>query len=403
MSARRDRENMSDEPTRGRLSLQKRRAKRTRARKAIRLQRQREVSEESGREPTSLKDSPGNIATKRRSFRERLQRVKRERFLPYAYERSGIGMRVATCLDEHGRFLAEPDLERHLVELDDRPWRTVRLDLSLDVTTELLKRLLPETEQACAPLRLLLTVRSPATRLRLGFVVADTPLKSGSYRHELKLSRTDIAGPVEITAFLVCTKPVAALTTGYAAHPGGRVASSRPWQLLVESRAVAPGNFLDVRYRSFKEDALLKQFQTNLYRLECDQEAPVLWVNADQEKIAAILGERGTVGRRARMRELFYDVISYGVWTQLFTRTARHLSDGELVYEWEEAVLHELLPFLYPQKRDHASRVRALTDLLDYGDWPLVMERLDAALQAKCESSVHMAKLIEETVERQIP
>jgi hypothetical protein len=103
------------------------------------------------------------------------------------------------------------------------------------------------------------------------------------------------------------------------------------------------------------------------------------------------------------MRELFYDVISYGVWTQLFARAAQHLAEGERVYEWEEAVLRELLPFLYPQKRDHAARVQALTELLDYGDWPLVMERLDAALQAKSDSSLHMAKLIEETVERQIP
>lgn len=402
MSARTDEEKNSDKPTRGRLSPQRRRAKRKRVLKAIPLHRPGKASDSSDGEPDRLTDASSN-ANKRRSVPERLQRVKRERFLPYAYERSGIGVRVANCLDEQRRSLAQPDFERHLIELDDRPWQAIRLDILLQVTAELLERLLPDTERAVAPFRLLITVRSPATRLRMGFVVADAPIKPGEYRYALKLSHTDIVGPVEIAAFLVCAKSAVALSTGYAAHLGGRVAGSRPWQLLVEPRQAASGDFLDVRYRSFKQDALLKQFETNLYRLECDQEAPVLWVNADQDKIAAILGERGTVGRRARMRDLFYDVISYGVWTQLFTRAARHLADGELVYEWEEAVLRELLPFLYPQKRDHGSRVSALIDLLDYGDWPLVMERLDAALQVKCDGSVHMARLIEETIERQIP
>ncbi|MBN1655095.1 MAG: hypothetical protein JXA30_15105 [Deltaproteobacteria bacterium] len=348
---------------------------------------------------------PGARRTQERApetaTRGRLQRVKRERFLPYPYERAGIAIRVASCLDEQRRLLAEPDIERHLIELDDRPWRSVALDLCLTVTAGLVERLLPESERERPPLRLLLTVRCPATRLRLGFVVANTPFKPGAYRHALKLARADIAGTVEIDAFLVLTESIEALYSKYAAHSGGRVASSRPWQLCVEPRAVMPGHFLDVRYRSFDQDALLKQYQANLYRLECDQESPVLWVNADQEKIAAILGDRGTVGRRARMRELFYDVIAYGVWTLLFTRAARHLEDGELVYAWEEAVLRELLPFIFPQKRDHAARLRALTDLLRYGDWPLLMERLDAALQAKCASTLHMANLVEETIERE--
>jgi hypothetical protein len=329
------------------------------------------------------------------------RRTKRERFLPYAYGRSGLGVELRHVrLD--GRLLEEGlDPQRRLVSIDEERWDTLAVELQLTVTEELLGAVLPPHERVSAPIAALVVVRCSDTKLRRG-VVAEAPAGGvGVHVARVRVARDEVRGGIELVPQLVRKRSARTPSGGFASADGARLARARPWEIRLEPERSAEGRFLDVRYRSFSEDAVLLAVKDNLYQLECDQEAPILWVNADHTRIAAILNDRASTGRRARLREVFFDVIAQGVWTQLFLRAAMNLVErDELVYPWEDAVLRELLPLMYPGARTHPARRGRLVDSMVQLGIVGTVERLDSALQRKNDLTRHMGRLIEETVER---
>lgn len=329
-------------------------------------------------------------------------RTKKERFLPFAYQKFGLECSVNNCSIDRIRLEIQPDAQRRVVNIEFDDWRTITLGFNINASLELLSAVLPPTEVTSAPASLIMVLRCPTTRLRRSYPVATAPLNPGTYVHHLVLQRDEVAGRVELIPYLVRSCQIEPQVAGFASAKGTRLASARAWEIRLERERVPEGKFLDVRFRSFREDDVLSAFGQNLYRLECDQEQPVLWINSDHDRIAKIFSVRGTTGRRVRIRDLFGDIVAYGVWNQLFMRAAVHLLDQkELVYDWEESVLREVLPYLFPEKSDKTERMRALQQLVSYADWSSLIERLDAALQNKCEISQHMNKLIDEVAQRQ--
>ena len=329
------------------------------------------------------------------------RRTKRERFLPYAYGRSGLAVELrGVRLD--GRLLEEGvDPQRRLVAIDEERWDTLTVELELTVSEELLGAVLPPHERVSAPVAALVIVRCSDTKLRRGVVAEAPPGGVGVHVARVRVVHDEVRGGVELVPQLVRKRSARTPAGGFASVEGARLARARPWEVRLEPERSPEGRFLDVRYRSFSDDAVLMAVGDNLYQLECDQEAPILWVNSDHARIAAILNDRATTGRRARLREVFFDVIAQGVWTQLFLRAAMDVVErDEVVYPWEDAVLRELLPLMYPGPRTHPARRRRLVDSMDQLGIVGTVERLDSALQQKNELTRHMGRLIEETVER---
>lgn len=324
-------------------------------------------------------------------------RTKRERFLPYAYERSGLTTHIESVRLDGITSDAVLDTDRHLVVLDDAIWKEAHIDVKMTMHDTLLSRVLPEAERAEPPVAIVGVLRCSATRFRArAFELSPT----GSGLATITLHRDQVHGAVDLSALLVRTRDTDLRTPGFATVAGARLAAARTWELRLEKQRVVGGQFLDIRYCSFRGDDVLQPFAGNLYRLELDQASPVLWINADQERITPILGDRGTTGKRARLREVFYDLIAQGVWTQMFLRAAEDLrTDGELTYDWEDAALRELLPSMFPELRSHALRVSALGRSLRSDGLSVTVERLDAALQRKNDISLHMTRLIDDTIE----
>ena len=327
-------------------------------------------------------------------------RHKLERFLPYAYERHGLELELLGC-ELDGRSGPEPDFERRVLALDAEPWRRARVVYRVNVPASTLKNVLPPRDRSARPCALLLVVRCAATRMRRAQRIASAPRGGEPIEAALVLDRDECQGQLELLPFLV-RETAAAPAPGYAIRPGERLASARPWQLRMHAMAPVRGKFLDVRYRSFKEDAILAAHQDNVYRLECDQEEPVLWINADHDKIAAVLDDRATTGRKARLRDVYFDLIAQGVWSQLFTRAASDLDAAdhaaESRYGWQDGVLREVLPFMFPLATTYEARVHELMRLRA-DDVALLLERLDAALQAKGQLAGHLSTLAEELIE----
>ena len=361
-----------------------------------------------GAEGKRARGGPGRAAKERRTEDARDERdergqrdtrTARQRFLPYAYARTGL-VTQAPRVELDGVRSDEPtDVDRHLVLVEDEQWEQARVVLPITVEPALLAEVVPESERAAPPLVLMVVVRCEATRLRRARVVAGPPIVAGTHEAVLELRREELRGSALLTPMLLRASDAEVSLAGYAALAGARVAGGRHWELRSEPQQPADGRFLDVRYRPFSTDPVLARYSDNVYRLELDQETPTLWINADHEPLVPVLGARGSTGKQARLREVFFDVIAQGVWTQLFVRAADELRQlGELPYPWQEVALRELLPLMYPELSSHRPRLEALREALQSDGLGAVIERLDAALQRKSELSRHMLRLVEEVL-----
>jgi hypothetical protein len=113
-----------------------------------------------------------------------------------------------------------------------------------------------------------------------------------------------------------------------------------------------------------------------------------------------VLDDRGSTGRKARLREVFYDLIAHSVWVQLFLRAASDARElDETTYRWQDGVLRQLLPGIFPSSRSHGERVSALRALLA-DDLGLLLDRVDTVLQGRADLSTHMSVLADELLER---
>lgn len=330
----------------------------------------------------------------------RTHATRRERFLPYRYARSGLGLSIARCLLD-GRDELAPDDEAYAIDLDVR-WTTATLELRVELPQETRDEVLAPGTPADA-IEVLVIVRSPSTFFRSAVRV---PMRHAHATLSLVLERDQLAGLAELEAVVVRTTD-AERTAGhsnehgeYASARGARIADSRTWQLRIDRVQEPRGEYLDIRYHPFsKEPTVPARDHGNLYLLRLEQETPELWINADHERIAAIFDSKGTVGRHARLREVAFDQVSHGVWTQLFMRAARdYVANEETSYAWQDAVLDLLLRDVFPELRSVAERRDRLAEL--WSELPLLLARLDAALQRRAGVSAHLSKLIEEAGDR---
>jgi len=325
------------------------------------------------------------------------QATRRERFLPYRYERFGLQLTPQRCVLDDAHTVAVADAGRHLVDLSEFSFREVQIDCTIEVPAELVARVVPPAERRAPPLRLLIADSCGETLFLDSVSIAQAIGATTRFDASIRLKRADVYGSVQITPHLARASDNPATGNGYAAHAGMRLASSRPWEIRLDQLRPSHGEFLDIRYTSFSaEDAVQFQHQNNLYRLECHTPNPILWLNADHAKVCEALDSNANVGRRAYMRDVFFDSVSYAVWLRLFLKSAHDaVATDELPYAWERAVLDRFLPALYPEQANYESQLGALREELSQDDESYIIERLDELLQQHIDLAKHMTKLAE--------
>lgn len=324
--------------------------------------------------------------------------TKQQRFLPYRYERFGLRVEPRACVLDETRPVSVFDHEHCVVNLVEYRFAVADLTLELEVPQLLIEEVFPEGERECPPGRLVLVVRCPSSRVRRAHLVFDGPLRQRQHAATIRIQRNELYGAAELAPLLLRGAPGEATSMGYASSAGARVAGARPWEIRTDLLRPPGGQYLDVKYESFSRfGAPQFPWPDNLYQLDCDTSAPTLWLNLDHEHVAEILDSKGTVGTRARMREVFFDHISHAVWTRLFLKAAHDVLEAdEPPFDWEDAVLDQFLPLIYVDHTTRMSRVEALRDDFSEGDVNAVLERLDAALQRRHEVAKHMTKLVED-------
>lgn len=325
---------------------------------------------------------------------------RRERFLPHAFVRGGLQCTLDDLRIEGQSVTEAIEPELHRITLASEPWERLELEGRIDLPQATLNAVLPEGDRDRPPVAIWLVQRCAATRCREGLLVASMPCRPGVHRFQLRLDRNRLRGLVELQALLVRDRDATALQAPFATERGSRLATARAWTLRFEAPDAPPGKFLDTRYAPFSKDERLATFAASVFHLEIS-EAPTLWINTDHAALQPVFGDEATRGARARIRDLLFDVIAQSVWTQLFV----HIADGirrsdELVWDWEDSVLRELLPDLYPSERNHVARLERLRVDIEKEQLGALLERLTSLLQRRSAIAQHAIRLVEETVDR---
>ena len=322
--------------------------------------------------------------------------VRRGRFLPFAFAPGGLDLELSDCRLDSTRPVVTSDGSTQF-DLAELRFDTVSVLANVAVPGRCRDAVVPPDERADPPLAVAVVVECVPTCLRRAWVRPLPAHAEDAVEIAIELARGELRGVARVEAHLVRTRGRSEPARGYAARTGGKVASGRPWTLLVDRDRAPAGGYLDVRYQSFSEDPRLFPRSQNLYRLDCDSPNPVLWLNTDHEQVCRILDDRGTRGVTARTREVAFDLVAFGVWTRLVLAAAHAVDeDGSTPYPWQEGVLQRMLPLLYPEHSGRARRLEELRAERTAEGGALLLERLEAALQGDLKLADHLLALARE-------
>lgn len=113
-----------------------------------------------------------------------------------------------------------------------------------------------------------------------------------------------------------------------------------------------------------------------------------------------MLENEGYRGTSARIRDVAYDVIGNGVWTELFVSAAVDVDEnGDTPYDWQAGVLEFLLEKMYPNMDMESSLSEARTGIQGDENMADVFSRLNTILQMEADTRTlqdHFVKLIKE-------
>ena len=322
----------------------------------------------------------------------------RRKLMPYSYQRFGIDCEVQNYeLDSETRD-GPIERQRQLVDATRRTeWSTIRLNLELQIPSDVIQTVFAETERDDPPAALIVVARCEDTYLRESKTIATDSIV-GSHTAGTTLSRGRLRNRLTLTPYVVRTTD-GRNTNGYAHHIGSRLASSRSWEVVIDRNESSGGGYLGVEFDSFaKKDHGAQKDQ--VYHLAVSGPEPTLFLNSDHEDIRSVLKHEGSTGTHARIRDVAFDVIGSGVWTELFVNAAADVDEnGDAVYDWQTGVLEFLLEKMYPES-DMATALSEVRAGIQQGNNPSrVFNRLNAVLQTEAYNRSlqdHLAKLIKE-------
>lgn len=324
----------------------------------------------------------------------------RRKLMPYSYRRFGIDCEIRNYeLDGETRD-GPIERQRQLVDATRQTeWETIRLNLELQISADVVEAVFPEAEHDEPPAALVVVTRCGDTYLRKGKTVATGPLVGG-HTAGVTLSRDHLRNRATLTPYLVRTTD-GRTTDGYAQQIGNRLASSRSWEIAIDRDESPNGGHLDVVFESFTEWDNNAVRRGQVYHLVADAgPEPTLYLNSDHQDIRPVLENEGSRGTPARIRDVAFDIIGNSVWTELFVSAAAEVNeDGDAVYDWQTAVLDRLLPMMYPESDMEAALSAVRAGVQDGENPSHVFNRLNAVLQTEVHNrnlQDHLTKLIQE-------
>lgn len=275
-------------------------------------------------------------------------------------------------------------------------WEFVQLFGTLEVREDVIDQVFPPEERDDPPGHLYIAVQCHTTIYRDRVDVKASIEGEGSYDVSIKLPFDRFRGRIRLLPYLARSGQ-SDRDTSYATQPHAKLADGEGYEIVIDRSEEEEPPGIDGEEASFSEAEHLPDGHRIYYLDFRDQERPKLWINSDYPRIAEILRSDGSIGARARMRDVILDQITYGVWNQLILRAGTAIDrNGNVPYEWQENVLRAFARRLYDQGDMEEAKLRLRSDLRDRDSLHQLIDRIDGELQEFVEPRKQYLNLIEE-------
>lgn len=315
------------------------------------------------------------------------------RFMPYACARDGLRFcSVRAAVDGHARG----ELVSGALLAAGTAWQELTLGVHVELSPEVLGRVLHADEASRPPVALVLALRCREAFLSRSHRVTPGDPAAGLYECTLALQRDDLRGEVSITPYLVRTSS-GVRRPGYAWRRGAWLATGEVWTINVDELRPRIGDNLEVLRKRFSEAPEVPHSdRANWFLLQLDGGAPRLLLNEEHADLMRALYDDSAKGRRAAVRDALYDRLDAAVWPALLLYAARAWLDGDGdVSPWQENVLRLWAKRLGAAPGDLDDEVQRLAVRATETPASFVLE-VNAALQRGDQSKT--ARLLAEAI-----
>ena len=303
--------------------------------------------------------------------------------LPYVYARSGLDFDVTGYTVDEGEIdTIDDDSDREL-SLENLPgWGTTTIQGKIELSESTIERVFPEDERDEPPGELIVAADCLNTHNRFGYQIIDAPVEADTYEWEIDIDRDDVRERVDLNAYLVRTADGSHGSSRYASYHGQRLADGLPWRVQIDEPDDWLGGHMVVRFKSFSNSAASIPDDNMYYLDRTDSDQPRVWVNSDHNPIEGALSSGGYTGFRPRMREVISSQIAHQVWVELLMWTASDATeDGDIEYDWQEAVIAEVGSKMYNEGDPVAIAQELHEAVTEPENIPQLMDNINEALQ----------------------
>lgn len=245
----------------------------------------------------------------------------------------------------------------------------IRCSFVVDDPAGLKNGVLPPSQDI--PLLFLLLLRCDSTRWRKAITCS---FGSGSGSVDFSLSRTDIAGDLELQPLVVLAASPTAATAGWASRKVAKVATGYPVYLRLDKPLEGPGRGIEVKWQRF-DDSIANA----LYSLQIiDDQKVRLLLNNRHPTLQPVMDSRSKVrNERTLLRDSLFSFIAGDVWLHLADAASNSVpEEGEELPELYDRILRTLsrrlemdregIESLFGSDSDTLERAKLHTQLQNY-------------------------------------
>jgi len=328
-------------------------------------------------------------------------------FFPYQFQQNALTLKVKeVCLDGKSySHLVQGDAGA--IDLTAFPnWSVADIAVEAEIAPSMSETVLPKNEQTEKPWRVVVAAVSLMGSARqIGWRQSERLAPSDAaglhWAGKLEFQRSDLGAAIRLRAFVTRAQPPTLPLPGYANEPSMRLAQSEEWVIQIDPRSILPGKSMKVEWANFKTslDSRLNKTSDSLYFLGLDQDMPILYLNEDIQDFKAVLTKPGHIGSAAAIRDTLFRSIAQPIWLTLALESATsHWDDESNRPEWQQSVLQQIAPKVYPDDSAEVAVEKLVADGRDRQGQTLLLQRLIPVIQNSLELKKTTTRLFKDAL-----
>lgn len=266
-------------------------------------------------------------------------------------------------------------------------WKSINLQLEANLSQGDIHDILPEHSDWRTETSLIVSIRCATTKLRRA--VELEPGEPFSWHGDITLHRSEVRSVVELHPTLTRRTRLPEPAPERASLAGSVIATGLAVLIHIDETDRPVRGALNVEWEDFSEseDTWRKENKSKLFDFDHGGDEPTLWLNSWYPEFKATLDKTDSKGVDAALRHVLNAMLAQTTWMQLFLTAAGQLSAssdlvGSNLEGWEEDVLSNFLPKLFPDEQTEEERRERVAEMMRSTDqMGALMAKVGAAAQ----------------------